>query len=259
MAPSAPKKPYVPVSEEALNHAFNEISEGSSIRRAAKRHGIAYTTLNRHLNYRTNGRNVIMGKPTMFTAEQETALANHCVRLSALGYGLSRWQVLNLAKNMARDLELDLEPRSNSWYRKFLKRFPELKTKKPKALDKGKSCVNDKDIVNYYTELNKTLEQLGVKDNGACIYNLDETGISLDHKPVKVLTHKDVTPHSVTAGKSPTTTYIACVNAVGHTLPPYLIFKGTKNSRVTAEMRQGTIEGTKFAFSETGWSNSTLF
>ena len=90
----------------------------------------------------------------------------------------SVWSILNqLCSQQIRDLDLESEPCTRTWYRNFVKRFPELRTKTPKRLDKRKFCLKDKHIEDYYIELNKTLEELRIKDNGAALYNLDETGI----------------------------------------------------------------------------------
>ena len=51
---------------------------------------------------------------------------------------------------------------------------------------------------------------------GAKIWNMDETGIVLDHKPMKVLSRSGTKSlHSRSSGNSEVTTVIAAVNADG--------------------------------------------
>ena len=100
------------------------------------------------------------------------------------------------------------------------------------------------------------MTDLKIKDVPGHIWNVDETGISLDHTPPRVLTHVLQKPHCITVGHSPTTTLIAAVSALGDTLPPYIIFKG---ERANEEMKDGTLPGTVFKSSTSGWSNSNIF
>jgi hypothetical protein len=65
------------------------------------------------------------------------------------------------------------------------------------------------------------------------VWNVDESGISLDHTPPKVLSRCGYQPYSVTSGRSSTTTLVAAVSALGQTLPPYMIYKG---QRLTEEL-----------------------
>jgi glycine/serine hydroxymethyltransferase len=84
---------------------------------------------------------------------------------------------------------------------------------------------------------------------------VDETGISIDHNPPKILAKVGSNPHCA-SGKSATTTVIAAVSALGETIPPYVIFKGGCLSK---EVRSDGILGTVYRSSPTGWSNSKLF
>ena len=100
------------------------------------------------------------------------------------------------------------------------------------------------------------MQIVGCTDTPVDIWNLDETGVSLDHNPPKIYTCLKDKVFSITAGKSPTTTLVSAVNAIGECLPPFFIFKGV---RVTEEMKTGILDGTEFRGSETGWINSVIF
>ena len=63
------------------------------------------------------------------------------------------------------------------------------------------------------------------------IYNCDETGVSVLHKPGKVVAemgrHKVYAATSAEKGK--THTILTCVSASGHVLPPMMIFPCKKH------------------------------
>ena len=109
---------------------------------------------------------------------------------------------------------------------------------------------------DYFEELEKTLDKYEIKNKPQHIWNVDETGISLDHNPPKILAKAGSNPHCVTSGKSATTTVIAAVSALGETIPPYVIFKG---ERISKEVRCDVVPGTEYRSSPSGWSNSGLF
>ena len=71
----------------------------------------------------------------------------------------------------------------------------------------------------------------------------------------KILTEKGKTPNAITSIKSTMVTCIGASNAIGNSVPPFLIFKGKRQN----DIKQGATPGCGFALSEKGWSNSVLF
>ena len=84
----------------------------------------------------------------------------------------------------------------------------------------------------------------------------DETGISIVHKPGKVVTEmgrRNV--YAVTsAERGKTHTVLACVSASGYVLPPMIIYLRIRC--VPESLKEGAIPDTLFATSESGWINS---
>ena len=83
------------------------------------------------------------------------------------------------------------------------------------------------------------------------IFNVDETGISIVHKPGKVVTElgrKNVwSVTSVEKGK--THTVITCMSASGFPLPPMMIYP---RKRMSESLKQDAVPGTFFDCSENG-------
>ena len=91
------------------------------------------------------------------------------------------------------------------------------------------------------------------------IYNCDETGISIVHKPGKVVTEmgRRNMYALTTAERGKTHTVLACVSASGYVLPPMIIYPRKKC--VTESLKEGGIPDTFFATSESEWINSELY
>jgi hypothetical protein len=150
----------------------------------------------------------------------------------------------------------DNEP-TKHWFYGFLGRFPDLKMTHPKKREKARDdAVNKEMLAGHFDELSVTLDKYDIKDKPKFIWNVDETGISVDHNSPKILAKVGSNPHCVTSGKSATTTVMAAVSALGETIPPYVIFKA---ERLSKEVRSDGIPGTVYTPSPTGWSNSKLF
>jgi len=78
---------------------------------------------------------------------------------------------------------------------------------------------------HYFDLLKKSLEEHGIMDSPAQIYNVDVTGMPLDHRPSKIVTkkgQKKVWYH--TSGNKSHITVIGCISAVGQAIPPFVIF-----------------------------------
>ena len=180
--------------------------------------------------------------------------------MGKIGYPYASWQVIDLAQNMAA-LMLDWSlPKSRlptrSWYKEFLQRHPDFKMGRPKKRELYKLQVTPETIHEYFNELQKTMDEANINAQPKKIWNLDETGVVLDHSAPRVLMKAKDKCEMVSCGKSPTTTLIAAVSAYGESLPPYIVHKG---QRATDEMKEGTLEGTVFKGSDSGWSNSEIF
>ena len=263
MPPSAKKiqrlerKACIEEREAKIENAVTDILKGKGYRVTGREYGIPEATLRRRVREVINGKTERhpTGSYTTFTPLQEDLLANHCVKMSRLGYGYTSCQVIDIAVNMARLGNVKRIPNKDWFYKGFMVRHPNLKTVISRTREKSREGFTEEIINNYFRDLELILEEVGLKDIPAKIWALDETGISLDHNSPEVLASASERAFSVTAGKSPTTTLISAVSALGQTLPPYIIFKG---NGVTPGMKVGTVPGTVFASSESGWTNSTI-
>ena len=91
------------------------------------------------------------------------------------------------------------------------------------------------------------------------VYNVDETGVCVVHKPGKVFSavgRKHV--YSVTSGeRGRTHTVVVCVSASGQTIPPLMIYP--RKRAVPESMRNGAVPGTLFKSSDNGWITQDIY
>ncbi|XP_065915821.1 uncharacterized protein [Dysidea avara] len=86
---------------------------------------------------------------------------------------------------------------------------------------------------------------------------MDETGMAYEHRPLKVVTLKGQKKIKCrTSGNKTQTTVVACINAVGQAIPPYVIYNAkTLNPR----WMENGVAGARYARSENGWIDTELF
>ena len=102
----------------------------------------------------------------------------------------------------------------------------------------------------YFELLKTTLTENNLLDKPSQLYDVDETGMPLDHKLPKLVAHKGQKKvRSKTSGNKSQITVIACVNATGQTIPPFVIFDA---KMLNVDWTQGEVPGTKYGISATG-------
>ena len=91
------------------------------------------------------------------------------------------------------------------------------------------------------------------------IFNCDETGVSIVHKPTKVIAElgRRNVYSIMSAERGKTHTVLSCVSASGVSLPPMMVYP--RKRAVPDNCREGAIAGTVFASSENGWMNGELY
>ena len=92
------------------------------------------------------------------------------------------------------------------------------------------AVMGNKEVIGaYFDLLEETLTKNGLLDNPRAIFNVDETGMPLDHKPEKAIAKmgaRNVTAHA--SGDKTNITVIACGSAAGQVIPQMVLFQGKK-------------------------------
>ena len=88
-------------------------------------------------------------------------------------------------------------------------------------------CTSSEVVDEYYDHLETVLTEFDLHHKPGQIYNVDETGMSLDPPKIKVCAakgQKKVRQHG-SSNKSNITVVSSC-SATGHILPPFVILEG---------------------------------
>ena len=105
--------------------------------------------------------------------------------MAEIGFALDRRAICDLARRLATELRLTSFKASRGWYRRYLARFPELRTRIAQNFDRLRAGgMNKNKVVQYFNLLQKArfrIQQLSGLDVGAeitpnRIWNLDEVG-----------------------------------------------------------------------------------
>ena len=240
--------------------AITAVSEGMSVRRAALEFGVPKSSLQDRISGKV-GIDAKSGPPRYLDDFEEEKLVNFLLGCSRIGYARSKKQVLALVSAIvAEKRELDCEEVvvTKGWWSSFQKRHPQLSLRSGEQLSYARAVAEDPEVFKmYYDLLEKTLIENELLNKPHLIFNCDESGFSLEHKPGKLIGEKG-TKHlnSITSGDKAQLTVLACVSASGYSMPPMVIFD---RKRLKPDHCNGEIPGSVYGLSSNGWIDSELF
>ena len=237
------------------------VKSGQSVFRAAVNYGVPKSTL----HDRISGRSIHGKKPgpePYLTLTEEKSLSDFLKEVASVGYGKSRSDIMRITEQVLKDKGKAPKGKSSKvtsgWLKRFLERSPELTLRRGDATANVRmDCCNDDMLKQYFDLLNKALTENDLIDSPAQIYNVDESGIPLDHRPLKIITKKGQKKvRCRTSGNKKQITVIGCVSAAGQALPPFVIFDAKRHN---PEWCVGEVPGTSYGISNNGWVDSELF
>ena len=113
--------------------------------------------------------------------------------LGEVGFGKTQSQIKDIAKQVARHKGILMGVNiSNGWFCQFIERQPALSLRKSdsKSIAHMSAMHNKEAIENYFKLLKDVLEEHEQFNKPSRIYNIDESGIHLDHCPPHVVVKK---------------------------------------------------------------------
>ena len=114
-------------------------------------------------------------------------------------------------------------------------------------------------ITKYFAALQDELTAKGLTMKPSRIWNMDETGIQIDHKPRKVVVVKGAKYlQSNTSGNRELITVIATINAAGQCLLPHIIAKGKTAKALLSFQPKTAPAGTTWSKSDSGWTKQGI-
>ena len=142
----------------------------------------------------------------------------------------------------------DLDIISDDWFRRFLDHQPQLTLQKGDhtAAVRMDATKNQTDLDNYFKKLKRILDENKLVDKPGQIYNMDESGIPLDHRSPCVLARKG---QKKSTGNKSQITIVRCINANGQALPPFIVFDA---KYLNIQWTDGEVPGTTYGLSNSG-------
>ena len=253
-----PKK-YRKWNEESMTGAIKAVSEGKlGVNRAADQYAVPRSTLKDRLSGRHGNKS---GPEPYLSFEEERELASHLIKCAEIVYPRTKDEVIGIvckALVKKRGAEFAEEFKGKGWWARFVTRWPALALRRGDALAVARAeAVTAANLKEYYDLLKTTLEEYGIMNVPSRIYNMDETGMPLDHKPPKVVARKGMKKvHCRTCGSKGQITMLVCANAAGSVIPPIVIFEG---QRFNPEWSKDEVPDTLYGMSEKGWTDQEMF
>ena len=249
---------------DCMEGACNAVkNEQMGLHEAARTYNVPVETLRR----RTTGLvslNCRPGPPPVLTTEEEARLAQYCVAMADMGFGLTREGVMAMAYAIAdktgRGHPFKEGHAGRGWYEGFMARQATLTLRTPQALSYARAVSSNKETIDdFFAKLGAIFGRLNLIAKPSQIFNADETGVSIVHRPSKVIAQigRRNVPSLTSADKGKTHTILACVSASGQVIPPFVVYP--RKRPVPDKMRIGAHPDTVFHVSDSGWITRELF
>ncbi len=258
-APNRPAK-LCTWSNHSMLQAMAAVKDGSmGINMAAIAHGVPRTTLKDRLSGRVI-RGTKMGPKSYLTREEEKELVDFLVNCSKMGYGKTRAEVLRIVEAVMKKKGRLLGDHhiSQGWWCRFRERWPEISLRRGDSFSMAREKMTSREVFeNYFDLLQETLDKYNLKDKPSQIYNCDESGLPLEHKPPRIVSAKGTRKvRQISSGNKTQITVLGCCNAAGQAIPPMVVFSG---KRFNHELSKGEVPGTLYGMSDSGWMDQELF
>ena len=240
------KRNYKAWSEDDMAAAVTGVKNGNmSQREASEAFKVPRSSLQDRLAGKSSSETKI-GRPPILNEEHERKLADLACNRASLGTGFGKQQFMNYVGNYSKKKQIFFKKGkpSDHWWRRYKVRKKDLVVCTPEPT----AAIRNRCMEPLKAEIDKLGEG---KDVSERIWNMDETGVQLEHRPNKILARKGVKYlTSATSGNKETITIICAINAAGRAIPPHIIPKGKTSRALHSFNTQNAPKGTKWSVSE---------
>jgi len=211
---------------------------GKSKKSVSRDYNIPRQTLCRHVQKaeKAEGVQKLLGRKTVMTVEQESELSRYLQDMEASLYGLTPLMVRQIVfkfcekNHIPHNFNCSKEAAGKNWFKKFMAHCSELSVRSPEPVSIHRAIgFNDSKVAIFLNLLEKTLftDTLDArKIPPENVFNVDETGFSIAHKPHKIVAKrgKKSVGALTSAERGKNTTVVCCFSAAGEYVPPFIIF-----------------------------------
>ena len=229
------------------------LKKGASIRKAAKEYDIPKSTIaDRISGHVLMG--AVSGPNRYLNAQEEEELIHFLLECASIGYPRSRQAVIGMVECILNDRGVQRTV-THEWWESFCHRHPNisLHTKPPYLFPEQKHPTLVW-LTNILIFFNAPMDEYDLHDKPCQLFNVDETGMPLNPKPLKIVCGTG--SKNPGSGNKSQITIVGCVNAAGYCIPPMVIY-GRKT--INAALVENKILGTIYGLSSKGWIDQDLF
>jgi len=261
--PSRPKRgKHCQWSDSSMAAAIQAVRDHNmSQRQACKTFSMPRMTLQSRLSGKIDV-GAKAGRRTVLAPESEEKLVDYAVNRAAMGIGFGRKQLLGYAANLARKHHVKFKSGIPSlrWWRGMKKRHNRISLRQPEGTAAVRhQCMEKSKVLKYFDTVKSVLKENELADKPRLIWNMDETGLQLDHRPGKVIAKKGSKYlHGRTSGNRETITIIAAISAAGGSIPPHVIVKGKTRRSLLSFQSEDAPKDTTWSWSDSGWTKQGI-
>ena len=250
---------YKQYDRSKLEKAVFAVSElGMSTHRAALEYDVPQSTLSDNVRGRVCF-GVVSGRKKYLTDSEEEELVTFIIKSAEIGYGYTVKEIMSLVQETIEKKGIQATV-SHGWWDGFKSRHPTIVKRRPEPMTHVRSRSTSPAVLEkYFDLLETTLEGNDLMDRPAHIFNMDETEVPLDPKAPYIVAGRGQRHPSymyISGGSKSQITVLACCNAAGYTIPPFVIFD---RKALKPELTIGEVPGTMYGLSNSGWVDSELF
>lgn len=249
-------------SETMMAAAIEAVQQQNMSQRAAcKKFCVPRCTLQVRLSGKTET-GAKPGKPTMLSSAQETKIVDYACNRALMGIGFGKRQFLQYAGDFAKKHRVNFKNGrpTKRWWSGMKRRHERLRLRQPEGTAAVRhQCMDAVKVRKYFSTLKSVLDANNLLEKPHSIWNMDETGVQLDHKPGKIIAAKGTKYlHSRTSGNRETITIIGAISAAGDVIPPHIIVKGKTCRSLNSFDTVSAPEGSTWSWSDSGWTKQGI-
>lgn len=247
-------------TEEAMERALIEVKSGRcTVRQAAKEFGVPKSSLGDRVSGRV-APGSRSGPAQLITSADEELLVEFALYMSKHGFPLTKQQLVSFASTIYKrqHRRVAFSKLGQTWWLNFRKRQEKNITIQPADnVVRGRTlCVRKEAVDQFFHLLSDVMDTHGLRDKPHQIFNCNETGFQLGRKRV-ILSKPASLGFKPTPGLRDHISVLACFNAAGEDIPPFIIYSKAYPGGVCYKT-QGP-PNALYGWSESGCINSDLF
>ena len=146
-------------------------------------------------------------------------LKDFLIKYLEFGCGKTKREVIDIVKRTLQKKGRNLDHfNGEGWWLRFMERHPKLSLRCSDPLSRMcANAVTEDSIARYFSLLEEMLKDNGLLNKPSRIYNMDESGMPLDHKQLKRVAKKGAKKvHGPSSGDKSQITVVACANVAKH-------------------------------------------